>query len=408
MTTASLQDTGRIDAPDAPEIDDDPFSDANLADPYPLFTRMREMAPAVFVRPHGYYAVVRHAEAGTVATDYERFTVEGGVGMSDIRKPGAWRARSPISEVDPPDHTKVRAALQKVLSPLVVKTWREAFERRAEEVAEAAVAKGSIDGVADVSEAFVLSVFPQVLGVSVPPERIKQTGELNFNQLGPNNARLQAAMAKTAPIMEWYAQVLQRENMLPGGFGEKIYQAEDAGEFAPGTAPLHVRTFFRAGVDTTMAGIGSTLKLLAEHPEQLALVRQDPARLIKSAFEEALRLESPAQVMFRTTTREVELGGVKLRADTKVGYHMGAANRDPRQWKDPDRFDVTRQTAGVHRAFGLGAHVCIGQMIARLEAESILGALLRRVRAIEPAGEPRWRPVNTLRTLDVLPLRLVA
>lgn len=408
MTTASLQDTGRIDAPDAPEIDDDPFSDANLADPYPLFKRMREMAPAVFVRPHGYYAVVRHAEAGTVATDYERFTVEGGVGMSDIRKPGAWRARSPISEVDPPDHTKVRAALQKVLSPLVVKTWREAFERRAEEVAEAAVAKGSIDGVADVSEAFVLSVFPQVLGVSVPPERIKQTGELNFNQLGPNNARLQAAMAKTAPIMEWYAQVLQRENMLPGGFGEKIYQAEDAGEFAPGTAPLHVRTFFRAGVDTTMAGIGSTLKLLAEHPEQLALVRQDPARLIKSAFEEALRLESPAQVMFRTTTREVELGGVKLRADTKVGYHMGAANRDPRQWKDPDRFDVTRQTAGVHRAFGLGAHVCIGQMIARLEAESILGALLRRVRAIEPAGEPRWRPVNTLRTLDVLPLRLVA
>jgi hypothetical protein len=214
-------------------------------------------------------------------------------------------------------------------------------------------------------------------------------------------------MEKTAPIMEWYAQVQQREHMLPGGFGEKIYQAEDAGEFDAGTAPLHVRTFFRAGVDTTMAGIGSTLKLLAENPDQLALVKQDPAKWIKGAFEEALRLESPAQVMFRTTTQDVELGGVKLRADTKVGYHMGAANRDPRQWKDPDRFDVTRQTAGVHRAFGHGAHVCIGQMIARLEAESLLGALLRRVRAIEAAGPARWRPVNTLRTLDTLPLRLV-
>ncbi|WP_374664502.1 cytochrome P450 [Ramlibacter sp.] len=403
----SASEATPITAPDAPVLDEDPFSDENIANPYPLFERMREMGPAVFVQPHGYYAVGRHAEAGIVASDYARFTTQGGVGMSDIRKPGAWRPRSPITEWDPPEHTRVRAALQKILSPLVVKTWREAFERRAEEVAEAALAKGRIDGVADVAEAFVLDVFPKVLGVNVPPERIKQTGELNFNQLGPNNARLQAALAKTAPLMEWYVNILQREHMLPGGFGEKIYQAEDAGEFDAGTAPLHVRTFFRAGVDTTMAGIGSTLKLLAEHPDQLALVKQDPAKMIKNAFEEALRLESPAQVMFRTTTQDVELGGVKLRADTKVGYHMGAANRDPRQWKAPDRFDVTRQTAGVHRAFGAGAHVCIGQMIARLEAESVLGALLRRVKAIEPDGEARWRPVNTLRTLDVLPLRLV-
>jgi hypothetical protein len=394
-------------APAAPVLDEDPFSDANIADPYPLFARMREMAPAVYIKPHDYYAVVRHQEAGIVASDSARFTTTGGVGLSDIRKPGAWRTRSPITEIDPPDHTRVRAALQKVLSPLVVKTWKEQFAARAEEVADAVVARGSVDGVADIAEAFVLDVFPAVLGVDVPPERIKLTGELNFNQLGPNNARTAAALERAAPIMEWYAQVLQREYMLPGGFGEKIYQAEDAGDFDKGTAQFHVRTFFRAGVDTTMAAIGSTLKLLAENPEQFALVKANPA-LIKGAFEEALRLESPAQVMFRTTTGEVELGGVLLRADTKVGYHMGAANRDQRQWPDPDRFDVMRQTTGVHRAFGVGVHVCIGQMIARLEAESILGALIRRVRAIEPAGPARWRPVNALRTLDVLPLSLVA
>jgi hypothetical protein len=394
-------------APEAPVLDEDPFSDANIADPYPLFARMREMAPAVFIAPHGYYAVVRHEEAGIVATDYARFTTAGGVGLSDIRKPGAWRTRSPITEVDPPDHTRVRAALQKVLSPLVVKTWKEKFLARAEEVADEVVARGRVDGVADIAEAFVLDVFPSVLGVDVPPERIKLTGELNFNQIGPNNARTAAALERAGPIMEWYAQVLGREYMLPGGFGEKIYQAEDAGDFDQGTAPFHVRTFFRAGVDTTMAAIGSTLKLLAENPGQFALVKANPA-LVKGAFEEALRLESPAQIMFRTTTGEVELGGVRLRADTKVGYQIGAANRDPRQWADPDRFDVTRQTTGVHRAFGVGAHVCIGQMIARLEAESILGALIRRVRAIEPAGQSRWRPVNTLRTLDVLPLTLVA
>lgn len=399
--------TATLSIPDAPVLDEDPFSDANIADPYPLFDRMREMAPAVYVAPHGYYAVTRHAEAGIVASDFERFTVEGGVGMSDIRKPGAWRTRSPISEIDPPEHTRVRAALQRILSPLVVKSWKEKFAQRAEEIAEAAVARGRVDGVADITEAYVLEVFPAVLGIAVPPERIKLTGELNFNQLGPNNARVAQALERAAPIMDWYQQVLQREHTLPGGFAEKIYEAEDAGHFDKGTAPLHVRSFFRAGVDTTIAGIGSTLKLLAEHPDQFALVKANPA-LIKGAFEEALRLESPAQVMFRTTTGEVELGGVRLRADTKVGYHMGAANRDPRQWPDPARFDVTRQTAGVHRAFGVGAHVCIGQMISRLEAESILGALVRRVQRIEPAGASRWRPVNTLRTLDVLPLELVA
>lgn len=399
--------TATLSVPDAPVLDEDPFSDANIADPYPLFDRMREMAPAVYVAPHGYYAVTRHAEAGIVASDFERFTVEGGVGMSDIRKPGAWRTRSPISEIDPPEHTRVRAALQRILSPLVVKSWKEKFAQRAEEIAEAAVARGRVDGVADITEAYVLEVFPAVLGIAVPPERIKLTGELNFNQLGPNNARVAQALERAAPIMDWYQQVLQREHTLPGGFAEKIYEAEDAGHFDKGTAPLHVRSFFRAGVDTTIAGIGSTLKLLAEHPDQFALVKANPA-LIKGAFEEALRLESPAQVMFRTTTGEVELGGVRLRADTKVGYHMGAANRDPRQWPDPARFDVTRQTAGVHRAFGVGAHVCIGQMISRLEAESILGALVRRVQRIEPAGASRWRPVNTLRTLEVLPLNLVA
>ncbi|KAF1057094.1 cytochrome P450 [Variovorax sp.] len=399
--------TATLSIPDAPVLDEDPFSDANIADPYPLFDRMREMAPAVFVAPHGYYAVTRHAEAGIVASDFERFTVEGGVGMSDIRKPGAWRTRSPISEIDPPEHTRVRAALQRILSPLVVKSWKEKFAQRAEEIAEAAVARGRVDGVADITEAYVLEVFPAVLGIAVPPERIKLTGELNFNQLGPNNERVAQALERAAPIMDWYQQVLQREHTLPGGFAEKIYEAEDEGHFDKGTAPLHVRSFFRAGVDTTIAGIGSTLKLLAEHPDQFALVKANPA-LIKGAFEEALRLESPAQVMFRTTTGEVELGGVRLRADTKVGYHMGAANRDPRQWPDPARFDVTRQTAGVHRAFGVGAHVCIGQMISRLEAESILGALVRRVKRIEPAGASRWRPVNTLRTLDVLPLQLVA
>lgn len=398
--------TAQTDLIDPPVLDIDPFSDAVLTDPYPFFAQMREAGPVVFIKPHGFYAVGRWEEAGIVASDHTRFTTAGGIGLSDIRKPGAWRAKSPITEVDPPEHTGVRAALQAILSPRVVRRMREMFEAEAERVAEQVLDRGEVDGVHDIVEAFVLTVFPRVLGIEIPPERLIMTGELNFNQLGPNNERLQRSLERAAPFLDWYAAQLQRDRMLPGGFGEQVYAAEDRGEFAAGTAALHVRSFFRAGVDTTMAGIGFTLNQLARDPQQFALVRDDPTRL-RNAFDEAIRHESPSIVMFRTTTGEVELSGCRLAADTKIGYYTGAANRDPRKWQEPDRFDVTRNVIGVHRAFGAGAHMCIGQMIARLEAECILGAIIRRARAIELVAEPRYRLVNVLRTLDSLPLRIL-
>lgn len=392
--------------PEPPVLDIDPFSDEILTDPYPFFETMREAGPVVFIKPHGFYAVGRYDEAGIVASDYSRFTTAGGVGLSDIRKPGAWRPKSPITEVDPPEHTGVRAALQAILSPAVVRRMRDMFEQEAELVAERVLDLREVDGVSDIIEAFVLSVFPRVLGIDVPPARLIITGELNFNQLGPNNARLQRSLERAEPILDWYAEQLKRDKMLPGGFGEQIYQAEDSGAFAPGTAALHVRSFFRAGVDTTMAGIGFTLNQLARAPNQFAVLHGDPAR-IRNAFDEGIRHESPSIVMFRTTTGAVELSGYRLAADTKIGYYMGAANRDPRKWHNPDQYDINRQVIGIHRAFGTGAHMCIGQMIARLEAECILGAIVRRAKSIELAGEPRYRLVNVLRTLDTLPLRII-
>jgi len=400
MTTTSTIER----LPEPPVLDVDPFDDENLADPYPFYASLLQ-APAVFIEPHGFYAVGRYDELGVVSSDAARFTSTGGVGQSDIRQPGAWRPKSPITEIDPPEHTGVRAALQKVLSPLVVRQWREAFEQHAQVVAEEVLDKREFDGVSDLVERFVLGVFPRVLGIDIPPERLVITGELNFNQIGPNNERLQRALKRAEPILDWYADQLKRERMLPGGFGEKIFEAEDRGEFAPGTAGPHVRSFFRAGVDTTMAGIGFTLNQLARHPDQYAMVRADPAK-VRNAFEEGIRHESPATLLFRTTVGEVELNGVRLRPDTKVAMYYGAANRDPRRWDQPEKFDITRTVLGAHRAFGHGAHVCIGQMIARLEADCILGAIARRAKAIELTAEPAYRLVNALRTLDHLPLRV--
>lgn len=388
-----------------PTLDIDAFADEVLRDPYPFFAVLRDTAPVVRLTAYDVYAVGRYAEALAVASDYSRFSSAAGMGMTDIRSPDAWRPASPISEVDPPVHTRVRKALARILSPAVIREWRTAFEAEAKAVVDRVLERRDIDAVKDITEEFVLTVFPRVLGVNMPKEAYLAVGDLNFNQLGPNNERLQRALEKAAPHLDIFQKSFQRESMLPGGFGERIFLADDAGELLPGTAPAHVRGFLRGGVDTTIAGIGFALNQLARDPRQWDLLRNDPS-LARSAFEEAIRFESPAQVLFRTTTAETSLGGYRLEGDKKIAYFMGAANRDPRKWEDPDTYDLSRRNLSTHLAFGAGPHMCIGQMIARLEAECVLGELARRARSIELTGEPTYRLINTLRTLDSLPLRI--
>lgn len=393
--------------PEPPVLDVDPFSDETLADPYPFHQLMRDTAPVVFIEKYNMYGVGNYEEVRLALVDFERFTSSGGIGLADIRKPGAWRDPSPITEIDPPKHTEVRGVLSRILSPKIIREWKEVFGQVADSVAEKAVEKGDVDAVHDVVESFILQAFTGVLGVDLPTDYFLDLGEMNFNQLGPNNALTQQSVEKNKPILGAYENAFQRRSMIPGGLGEKIYEAEDAGLFAAGTGGLQVRSFLRAGVDTTIAGIGHTLNLLAQNPDQWAKVKADPGK-VKGAFDEAIRLHSPAQIIFRTTVGEVELGGYRLKGDVKLANFLGAANRDPLKFVNPDSFDVDRETAGVHLALGAGHHICIGQMIARVEAEAILGALVRRVDRIEPTGEPIYRLVNTLRTLRSLPLKLHA
>ena len=129
--------------------------------------------------------------------------------------------------------------------------------------------------------------------------------------------------------------------------------------------------------------------------------------LARPAFDEALRWELPIQTFFRTTTRTVDIGGVEIPQDAKVLLFLGSANRDPRRWDEPERFDVNRRAAG-HVAFGAGIHLCVGQMLARLEAEMVMTALAARVERIDIVGEPQRKLSNSLRQFASLPVELIA
>jgi cytochrome P450 len=165
-----------------------------------------------------------------------------------------------------------------------------------------------------------------------------------------------------------------------------------------------VRSLLSAGIDTTTQALAAALHALATWPDQWTALRDDPT-LARAAFEEALRCASPVQTFFRTTTRDVEIDGTTIPEGHKVLLFLGAANRDPRHWQDPDRFDITRHPHG-HVGFGTGIHACVGAVIARLQAEILLTAMTRHMHTLQLPGPAQPLLNNTLRGLTNLPLRV--
>ena len=393
-----------------PSVEIDPFSDAFLTNPYPDHERLRDAGAVVWLSKYGIYATARHAQVREVLTRHEVYISSAGVGLANFNKEAPFRPKSLILEADPPAHTKARAILARILSPRVLLQIREPFTAEADALIDLLVeraAKGEVvDGTKDLSEVYPLKVFPDAMGLeAVGRENLLLYGDMIFNAFGPRNALFLNAAQRVKPVTAWIMDHCQRAMLRPGGFGDLIYQAADAGEITQDEAPMLVRSFLSAGVDTTVNGIGNALLCLAQHPQEYAKLRAQP-ELARNAFEEGLRYESAVQTFFRTTNADVTLADVVIPEGSKVLAMMAAGNRDPRQWREPERFDIERKTQG-HLAFGAGIHGCVGQVVARLEGEVILTALAKRVKRLEPAGVPQRRLNNSLRALASLPLRLV-
>ena len=165
-----------------------------------------------------------------------------------------------------------------------------------------------------------------------------------------------------------------------------------------------VRSLLSAGVDTTVHGLAAALYAFATHPGQWQRLRSQPG-LARLAFDEAVRWHSPVQTFFRTASAGIPAGPAVVPDGKKILMFLGAANRDPRRWTDPDTFDLSRDPSG-HVGFGMGIHQCVGQHVARLEAEALLTALARRVKSFEVAGTVRHHHNNTLRAWASLPVRV--
>lgn len=392
-------------APGVPRIAIDPFDEELLADPYPMHAELRDAGPVVWLDALGCYGMARHAEVSAALRDWESYCSGRGVGLQDFATDPPWRPPSLLLETDPPAHRAARALMNDIVSPAALKQVRPWWRERAEALVDDLVARRRIDAATDLAEAFPLHVFPDTIGLpQAGREHLLPYAAAVFNAYGPRNAVFESTEAALPAANAWVTEACRRENLSPDGWGMDVYRAADAGKCTAEEAARLVRSFISAGVDTTVNGIGNMMLAFVRFPDQWRRLRDDPG-LKKRAFEEALRWDSTAQIFFRTTTRAVEVDGATIPAGAKILLFLAAANRDPRRWTDPDSFDIGRPTSG-HVGFGFGIHQCLGQMVARQEAEILLDALLGRVAAMRSAGEPVRRLNNSLHALASLPVEL--
>jgi len=390
---------------EAPRLDIDPFDEAFLADPYAHHPALRDAGPVVWLEPIRAYGMARHADVQAALRDHETFCSGRGVGLADFSKETPWRPPSLLLEADPPLHDRTRKLMNGIVSPQALKAIRPVWAERAEALADRLVAQRHFDAVTELGEAYPMLVFPDTIGVPEQGrEQLLLYAAATFNAFGPRNAIFETGNEAAKDAIGWVAAACRREHLAPGGWGMAVYEAADRGDCTPEEAERLVRSFLSAGVDTTVNGIGHLILAFASFPEEWDKLRERPS-LTKKALDESLRWDSTVQTFFRTTTRDVEIEGVTIPEGSKVVLFLAAANRDPRKWEEPERFDVDRVASG-HVGFGFGIHQCLGQMVARLEGELVLDALVKRVRSIRLAGPPKRRLNNTLHAIASLPVEV--
>ncbi|MDQ2812103.1 MAG: cytochrome P450 [Actinomycetota bacterium] len=386
---------------DIPADDVDLFSDEARIDPYPVYDRIREAGPVVHLTRTDLYAITRYDDVRTALMDWETFSSARSV-FVDPEMNAQLEGITLCS--DPPEHTMLRSVLGRPLRPDRMRNIALRIEAAAGHVVAELVAKGRFDAATELAEHLPMTVVSELAGLGAGNrERMLEWAAAIWNVQGPANERFGAAMPLVEEFLGFAATEAVPGKIDPDGWAAQLYQAADRGELPRDKCPVLMLDYVTPSLDTTILGITNTIALFAEHPDQWDLLRADRS-LIPHAINESLRLESPVPQFSRVLTRDQEVGGVPLPEGTRVALLYGAANRDPRKYRDPARFDITRRPSD-HLAFGRGEHACIGMNLARMEMSALLGHLADQVSRFEILAS---RPLlnNGLRGLEHLDVQV--
>lgn len=366
--------------------------------PHELFARLRREAP-VCRHPEdggpGFWAVTRYDDVVTVSRDSATYSsFAGGTMIADATPEQLFVVRQMMLNMDPPQHTKLRALINKGFTPRMVALLQERVAELARAIVDRVLPRGECDFVSDVAGELPSYVIAELMGIPLEDGRELYRLTERMHTADRSSEGLAKGTQAIVEMMSYASGIRDEKRARPANdIASTLLAAEVDGEKL---TDLEFDMFFllliNAGGDTTRNLVAGGMLELLRHPEQLRLLREDPAKL-PVAIEEMLRFTSPVIHFRRTATRDVELGGQRIAAGEKVVVFYSSANRDESVFPDADRFDVTR-TPNEHVAFGGGGvHYCLGANLARVEIRALFGEVLSRLGDVELAG-----PVERLRS----------
>ncbi len=390
-----------------------PLSRQTAQDPYPVYAALRDRDPVHRSALMNAWMFTRHADIDTILRNHRRFSNDPRKGSLSSRQ----RAGLPADEeftmlfLDPPDHKRLRALVNKAFTPKAVNALEPHIRSLLGTLLDDIDDPAGFDLMQAVAQPLPVIVIAEMLGV--PPEdraQFKIWSDQRARTLEPSIDARERALADAAnkSLNNYFRPIIEERRAAPqDDIVSALAQAEEEGDRLTELEMLNMlRLLLIAGNETTTNLIGHGVLALLRNPDQMQRLRDDPS-LIPSAVDELLRFDSPVQTDFRRALEDCEVNGFPLKKRDNIVLLLGAANRDPDVFDDPDRLDVGRGDRS-HLSFGRGIHHCIGAPLARLEGRVVLEMLLERFSQISLSSEqPRFRNSIVLRGLESLPVRCV-
>lgn len=386
-----------------------PASAAFRADPYPFYRRLRETDPFHRSRPADGWVLSRHADVLAVLRDpafssdernsnlYPR--IAGRMARAGLPDPYEGDNMSML-RLDPPDHSRLRGLVSKAFTPRAVERMRPRIEQILKELLDTRPAHGAMELVRELAAPLPVRVIAEMLGVPAEDHaRFRHWSDEIVRGLGDGTMDDQrAALRGQRELRGYFEAIVAARRIAPrDDLISALAAAEEAGDrLAMGEMFATLTLLLVAGNETTTNLISNAVLALLRNPDQLALLQREPER-VPAAIEELLRFDSPVQLTSRLVTRDCELGGHALRRGQQLVLLLGAANRDPDAFADPERLDVTR-TDVRHLSFSHGIHFCLGAQLARLEGALALEAIVTRYPGMKLLQQTiAWRDNQILR-----------
>ena len=400
------------------ELGYEPGSPAFIADPYPVFARLRADHPVIHDPTTDQWLVSRFADVGALLRDrrlgrsYVHVATHEEFGRTP---PPAWQdpfhdsLRVQLIDMEPPDHTRLRRLVSTAFTPRTVEGLRPRVTELVDDLVASARARGEFDLLADIIERLPVAVIAELLGIPEADRPLLRPWSADMTlmfELARSEDDERRAVRATVEFSDYVRGIVRARRASPrADLLSELARVSEAGDrLSEDELIATAILLLNAGHEASVNGAANAWLTLFRHPDALAALRAGPG-LVPTAVEELLRYDTPAPMFERWVLEDIELLGVTIPRGQELALLFASANRDGAGFADPDNLVLDR-SPNPHLSFGAGIHYCLGAPLARLELAILFRAILEQMPTLELVAEPVWKPRFVLRGLQALLVRI--